>query len=66
MQKKNSHARRLEHRAKLRQATAGQLSEEDAKVVQAAETARKEANKPAPVLNRKQRKAKKALKRKAK
>lgn len=64
--KKNAYARRLEHRANLRKAIAGQLPEEEAKAVQAAETARKAAYKPLPVLNRKQRKTAKAQKRAAK
>ena len=63
---KNSHARRIEHRANLRKAAAGQLGEEEAKAVQTAEAARKAAIKPVVVLNRKQRKNKKALKRAAK
>ena len=64
--KKNAHARRIEHRAALRKAIAGQLSEEEAKAVQATETARKAAMKPVVVLNRKQRKNKKAARRKLK
>lgn len=63
--KKNAQARRLEHRANLRKAVAGQLGEAEAKVVQDAETARKAAIKPAVVLNRKQRKSQKAQKRAA-
>ena len=61
-----SHVRRLEHRANLRKAAAGELSEEQAKAVQAAEEARKAAIKPVVVLNRKQRKNKKAAKRSTK
>jgi len=61
--KNNAHARRLEHRANLRKAIAGQLSEEEAKTVKAAEEARKAAIKPAVTLNRKQRKSQKAQKR---
>jgi len=64
--KANSHARRLEHRANVRKAAAGQLGEAETKTVQAAEKARKDAYKPQPVLNRKQRKNKKAQKRAAK
>ncbi|MFI5380617.1 MAG: hypothetical protein ACHRHE_15070 [Tepidisphaerales bacterium] len=59
----NAHARRIEHRAKLRKAAAGQLGEEETKAVQAAETARKAAIKPAAVLTRKQRKALKVQRR---
>lgn len=55
--------RRTEHRAKLRQLAAGQLSEAEAKAVQDAETARKAAIKPAVVLSRKQRKSKRAQRR---
>lgn len=62
----NSHARRLAHRANLRKAAAGQLSEAEATAVQAAETTRKAAIKAPVVLNRKQRKGKKALKRRTK
>lgn len=58
--KANAHARRIEHRANLRKAVAGQLGEEEAKAVLAAETARKAAIKPAAVLTRKQRKSQKA------
>jgi hypothetical protein len=60
----NSQSRRLEHRANLRKAAAGELGEAEAKAVQTAETTRK-AVKPAAVLNRKQRKTKKAARRKA-
>jgi hypothetical protein len=63
MAKKNAHARRIEHRANLRKAAAGQLGEAEAKAVQEAEATRVAAIKPAPVLNRKQRKARKAAKR---
>ena len=61
--KANAHARRIERRAKLRQAVAGQLGEAEAKEVQAAETARKAAIKPPAVLTRKQRKSLKAQRR---
>ncbi len=64
--KANSHARRLERRAQLRKANAGQLGEEETKAALAAEKARKDAYKPAPVLTRKQRKSKKAAKRRIK
>ena len=62
--KPNAHSRRTEHRATLRKAVAGQLDEAATKAVQTAEATRK-ANlaKPAVVLNRKQRKNKKAQKR---
>jgi hypothetical protein len=61
-----AHARRIEHRANLRKAAAGQLGEEETKAVQAAETARKAAIKPAAILSRKQRKSQKAQRRTAK
>jgi hypothetical protein len=64
--KANSHARRIEHRANLRKVAAGQLGEAEAKEVLAKESTRKAAIKPAVVLNRKQRKNKKALRRAAK
>ena len=57
---KDAHARRTEHRANLRKAAAGQLGEAEAKEVQAAETARKAAIKPAAILSRKQRKSQRA------
>ena len=60
-----SHARRIEHRANLRKAIAGQLPEAEAAAVQATEKARKEAWKPPVALNRKQRKNKKAEKRRS-
>ena len=63
---KNAHARRIEHRANVRKAAAGQLPEAEAKEVLAAETTRKAAIKPRPVLNRKQRKSLKAQRRTAK
>jgi hypothetical protein len=53
----NAHARRIEHRANLRKANAGQLGETETKAVQAAETTRKAAIKPPATLSRKQRKA---------
>ena len=62
----NSHVRRLEHRANVRKAAAGELGEAEAKAVQTAETARKAAIKPVILLNRKQRKNKRAQKRTAK
>lgn len=61
--KKNAHARRIEHRAKLRQAAAGQLSQEEAAAVQAAEKTRVAAIKPVVALTRKQRKAERAKRR---
>ncbi len=62
----NAHARRIEHRANLRKAAAGQLGEAEAKAVQDAEAARRAAIKPAAVLTRKQRKSLKARRRTAK
>ena len=62
--KNNSKDRRLAHRASMRKLAAGQLSEAEATAVQAAEKARKDV-KPEAVLNRKQRKGKKAAKRAA-
>ena len=64
--KANAHARRLERRATLRKAAAGQLGEAEAKEVLAAETARKAAIKPPAVLTRKQRKSLKVQRRTAK
>lgn len=61
----NAKSRRLEHRANLRKAAAGQLSEAEVKAVETKEKARKEV-KPAAPLNRKQRKGKKAARRSAK
>jgi hypothetical protein len=58
-----AHARRIEHRANLRKAAAGQLGEAEAKAVQDKETARKAAIKPVAVLTRKQRKSQRAQRR---
>jgi hypothetical protein len=64
--KANAHARRIERRANLRKAAAGQLGEAEAKQVLDAETARKAAIKPPAILTRKQRKGLKVLRRKGK
>ena len=63
--KENSYSRRLAHRANLRKLAKGELGEAEAKAVTDAEKARKDV-KPAAVLNRKQRKTKKAASRRAK
>lgn len=61
--KMNAHARRIERRANVRKAAAGQLGEAEAKEVLAAEAARKAAIKPPAALTRKQRKSLKAQRR---